>query len=180
LPRATAVSGRFFGRHYLRGGALQGLAGQAHEWLTAHKARMVGEPAQRPRMPFIIAADGPRGLQLVYELGDGGVTLGRQTDSLDAQWQGVAELSARLDETLASAGRAQQSLDRYLSLDASPQFSLESVDSFADAVGRATELGFTDVITHWPRPDGVCAGREEVLIEAASRFRRSERAVNPP
>ncbi|HEY5222552.1 MAG TPA: hypothetical protein VIJ18_05825 [Microbacteriaceae bacterium] len=77
--------------------------------MTAHKARMVGEPAQRPRMPFIIAADGPRGLQLVYELGDGGVTLGRQTDSLDAQWQGVAELSARLDETLASAGRAQQS-----------------------------------------------------------------------
>ncbi|HEY5224557.1 MAG TPA: LLM class flavin-dependent oxidoreductase [Microbacteriaceae bacterium] len=142
------------------------------EWFTAHKARMVGEPAQRPRMPFIIAADGPKGLQLVTELGDGWVTLGRQTDSPDAWWRSVGELSARLDENLARAGRAPQSIDRYLSLDASPQFSLESVDSFRDAVGRATELGFTDVITHWPRPDGVYAGREDVLFEVASQFSR--------
>lgn len=31
-------------------------------------ARMVGEPAQSPRMPFVLAANGPKGLRLVAEL----------------------------------------------------------------------------------------------------------------
>jgi hypothetical protein len=30
-------------------------------------------------------------------------------------------------------------------------------------------LGFTDVITHWPRPEGVYAGDARVLEDAASR-----------
>lgn len=140
------------------------------EWFTAHRARMVGAPVQRPRMPFVIAADGPKGLRLVAELGEGWVTLGRQADSLDQWWSSVAELSTRLDDTVAASGRASDSLDRYLSLDASPQFALESVDAWEDAVGRAAELGFTDVVGHWPRADGVYAGRESVLIEVASRF----------
>lgn len=140
------------------------------EWFTAHRARMVGAPVHRPRMPFVIAADGPKGLRLVAELGEGWVTLGRQADSLDQWWSSVAELSTRLDDTVAASGRASDSLDRYLSLDASPQFALESVDAWEDAVGRAAELGFTDVVGHWPRAYGVYAGRESVLIEVASRF----------
>jgi hypothetical protein len=36
--------------------------------------------------------------------------------------------------------------------------------------GRAGDLGFTDVITHWPRPDGVYAGDVAVLEEVASRL----------
>jgi alkanesulfonate monooxygenase SsuD/methylene tetrahydromethanopterin reductase-like flavin-dependent oxidoreductase (luciferase family) len=123
-------------------------------------------------LPFVIAADGPKGLRLVAELGDGWVTLGRPADTLDEWWSSVASLSARLDDTLAAAGRASDSLDRYLSLDASPQFALESVDAWEDAVGRAAALGFTDVVCHWPRQQGVYAGREDVLIEVASRFSR--------
>jgi alkanesulfonate monooxygenase SsuD/methylene tetrahydromethanopterin reductase-like flavin-dependent oxidoreductase (luciferase family) len=34
------------------------------EWFRGHDARMVGSPAQSPRMPFVIAADGPKGLRL--------------------------------------------------------------------------------------------------------------------
>ena len=37
-------------------------------------------------------------------------------------------------------------------------------------MGRAAELGFTDVVTHWPRPDGVYAGDVAVLEEVASRL----------
>jgi alkanesulfonate monooxygenase SsuD/methylene tetrahydromethanopterin reductase-like flavin-dependent oxidoreductase (luciferase family) len=139
-------------------------------WFTAHNARMVGAPAQHPRMPFIVAADGPKGLQLVAEFGDGWVTLGRHSDSLDQWWASVAELSSRLDDTLNQTGRSPETVDRYLSLDASPRFSLTSIDSWEDAVGRADELGFTDVIAHWPRTNGVYAGHEDVLIEVASRF----------
>ena len=55
-------------------------------------------------------------------------------------------------------------------VDGAPRFSLESVDLFEDMVGRAAELGFTDVVTHWPRREGVYAGSEAVLDEVASRL----------
>jgi len=34
--------------------------------------------------------------------------------------------------------------------------------------GRAAELGFTDVVAHWPRPDGPYAGSAVVLEAVAS------------
>ena len=47
--------------------------------------------------------------------------------------------------------------------------------AFEEAVGRAADLGFTDVITHWPRAEGVYGGTVEVLEEVAAsvipRFR---------
>jgi hypothetical protein len=56
---------------------------------------------------------------------------------------------------------------RHLSLDAAPVFSLSGAGFFADAVGRAAELDFTDVATHWPRESGWYAGDEAVLDEIA-------------
>ena len=53
-----------------------------------------------------------------------------------------------------------------------PQFALESVGAFEDAVGMATELGFTDVVCHWPRPEGPYAGSEAVLEAVAGTFSR--------
>jgi hypothetical protein len=35
-------------------------------------------------------------------------------------------------------------------------------------VGRAEDQGFTDVITHWPRPDGPYAGSVAVLEDVAA------------
>ena len=37
-------------------------------------------------------------------------------------------------------------------------------------VGRATALGFTDVVTHWPRDGDPYAGSEDVLFEVGSRL----------
>jgi len=142
------------------------------DWFTAVNARMVGAPAQRPRMPFVVAAEGPRGMRLTAELADGWLTLGRTADTLNEWWQIVADTVARMEDVLEKAGRASSSIDRYLNLDGAPQFSMESVDTWQDAVGRADELGFTDVIGHWPRADGIYAGKESVMVEIASRFSR--------
>jgi hypothetical protein len=81
----------------------------------------------------------------------------------------LAELSARLDDAAGAAGRAPATIDRYLSLDSEDVYSLASVGAFVDAVGRAAELGFTDVISHWPRASGIYAGSEDVLLEVAAR-----------
>ncbi|MDJ0335694.1 LLM class flavin-dependent oxidoreductase [Salinibacterium sp. G-O1] len=140
------------------------------EWFEAVNARMVGMPAQKPRVPFVIAANGPKGLGVVAKHAQGWATTG--PDGLVGQqwWSGVAALARRLDATADAAGRDPATIDRYLSLDSGGQFALESVGAFEELVGRATELGFTDVITHWPRAAGIYAGTESVLHEVASRL----------
>lgn len=142
----------------------------AGDWFTANEARMVGVPSQEPRVPFVLAANGPKGLALVNRFGSGWVTTGADGATGKEWWSSVAVLATRLDDSSADAGRDPATIDRYLSLDSGGQFSLESVAAFEDAVGRASELGFTDVITHWPRRDGVYAGSETVLDEVASRL----------
>ena len=139
------------------------------DWFTAVDARMVGNPAQTPRLPFVLAANGPKGLALVAEYGQGWVTTGPEATG-DAWWNKVAELSERLDEAAASAGRDPLSIDRYLALDMNGVFSMSGTAAFEDQVARASTLGFTDVISHWPRRDGIYAGSEDVLLEVATGF----------
>ena len=144
----------------------------AGDWYTAVDARMVGRPAQNPRVPFVIAANGPKGLRIVAEHGAGWVTTGRDGATGEEWWSSVGELVGRLDETALAEGRDPATIDRYLSLDSNGSYSLQSVDAFEDAVGRAAELGFTDVISHWPRADGIYAGTESVLEQVASTLER--------
>jgi alkanesulfonate monooxygenase SsuD/methylene tetrahydromethanopterin reductase-like flavin-dependent oxidoreductase (luciferase family) len=139
-------------------------------WFTARGARMVGEPTQRPRVPLVLAANGPKGLALVAERADGWVTTGPEGRTEEEWWAAVTALSQRLDDALETAGRDPRSLDRYLSLDSGGVFSFESVARFDEMAGRAAVLGFTDVISHWPRREGIYAGDEEVLYEVASQF----------
>ena len=134
-------------------------------WYTARGARTLPGPA-RHRVPLLVAANGPRSIRLAATLGDGWITYGGRGDTLDEWFAHVAELGARVDDALADAGRG--GVDRYLSLDSSPRFSLESVELYAEMTGRAAALGFTDVVTHWPRADDPYAGSEAVLEAVAS------------
>ena len=130
-------------------------------WFTTVDARTLPGPI-RSTVPLVIAANGPRGVRLAAAYGEGWVTTGSGGDDLDSWFRGVGELSARLGDALAGTGRGE-GFARYLSLDASPRFALESAGLYAEMSGRAGELGFTDVITHWPRPDGPYAGDVRVL-----------------
>lgn len=132
---------------------------------TTRDARTLPGPV-RQRVPLLVAANGPRSIRLAAEYGDGWITYGGVGETLDAWFDHVAGLVDRFDQAAAAAGRGP--LDRVLSLDSSPRFSLESVDLYADLAGRAAELGFTDVVTHWPRPDGPYAGDVAVLEAVAA------------
>jgi hypothetical protein len=80
----------------------------------------------------------------------------------------VAGLARTFEDAAAAAGRDPAALRRYLNLDSAPELSIGSLDAFTDAAGRAAELGFTDVVVHWPRPDGVYAGDDAVLDRIAA------------
>jgi alkanesulfonate monooxygenase SsuD/methylene tetrahydromethanopterin reductase-like flavin-dependent oxidoreductase (luciferase family) len=138
------------------------------EYYTAVDARNAPGCVQRPRTPFILAADGPRGQALAAKHGQGWVTLGSARDSLDSWWKSLAELSARFDEALAAESRDRASVRRFQQTDAAPVFSLSSVECYRDFLGRADELGFTDVLAPWPRADGPFAGDEAILETVAA------------
>ncbi len=134
-------------------------------WFTTRDARTRPAPV-RDRVPFCIAANGPKSVRLAATLGDAWVTYGGKGATLDDWFAHVATLVARFEGALAGGDRGP--VARVLSLDASPRFALESAELYAEMVGRADELGFTDVVTHWPRPDGPYAGDPAVLEEVAS------------
>ena len=138
------------------------------EYYRAVDARSTPGCVQRPRVPFVVAANGPRAMAVAARFGQGWVTNGAREDDLEAWWRSVAAASARFTEVLAAAGREPSSVDRYLSVDAAPVFSLSSAAYFAEATARAADLGFTDIVTHWPRPDGWYAGDEAVLDAVAA------------
>ncbi|MDF2442552.1 MAG: hypothetical protein JWR01_755 [Subtercola sp.] len=140
------------------------------QWYTAHDARMVGRPAQEPRVPFVLAANGPKGLALVSRFGQGWVTTGADGATGDEWWAAVEALVHRLEDAAEAEGRDPSTIDRYLSLDSGGQASLLNVGVFEQMVERAAGLGFTDVITHWPRAEGVFAASESVLAEVAARL----------
>ncbi|WP_380164108.1 LLM class flavin-dependent oxidoreductase [Jannaschia sp. R86511] len=140
------------------------------EHYAAEDARMLPGGPSEPRLPFVVAANGPRGMALAARFGQGWATTGPATGTpVERWWDGVAEASVRFGETLEAAGRAPGSVDRYLSVDAGA-YALASVDEFLRTVDRAAGLGFTDVVTHWPRARGVYAGEESVLEAVAARL----------
>ncbi|GGP86174.1 LLM class flavin-dependent oxidoreductase [Saccharothrix coeruleofusca] len=138
------------------------------EYYAAVEARNAPGCVQRPRIPFIVAANGPRSLRLAARFGQGWITTGAKHDTLDAWWSSLAELSARLDDVLAAQDLPRDHLRRFLQTDAAPVFSLSSVECYRDFLGRAEELGFTDMAAPWPRKSGVFAGDERILDTVAA------------
>jgi alkanesulfonate monooxygenase SsuD/methylene tetrahydromethanopterin reductase-like flavin-dependent oxidoreductase (luciferase family) len=138
------------------------------EFFACEDARNLPGCVQQPRAPFVVAANGPRSMSVAATYGDGWLTTGPvgpvgQTgdpdDSdqarLETWWSGIAQLAQRFGdieaEATESGTRQGPPADRYLSLDASGIPALRSADLYDEQVGRAAELGFTDVVVHWPR-----------------------------
>ena len=139
-------------------------------FFTAHDARMVPGCVQRPRLPFVVAANGPRAMRVVARHGQAWVTTGvtPPDDGEHRWWAALPGACARLDEALVADGRDPASVERFLSVDASGAYGPSSVEHLRDVLGRAGALGFDEVVVHWPRPDGVYAGDVGVLERVAT------------
>nr|WP_281361406.1 LLM class flavin-dependent oxidoreductase [Actinopolyspora biskrensis] len=142
------------------------------EYYSAVEARRAPGCVQTPRVPFVVAAEGSRAMRLAARFGNGWVTTGRPpgtevTDSA-AWWRSLRDNTERFDEALQQQGRVPGRVPRYLNADAGASYSLSSVEHFRDVLGRASELGFTDVIVHWPRTEEPFEGRESILEEISN------------
>ncbi len=134
----------------------------AGRFYSARAARTYPGCVQRPRIPFAVAATGPRGMRLAAMYGRSWVTTGDRTGGeLLAGAAGaavVARQMSRLDRACAEAGRDPASLDRLVLTGLQLEAGLGSVEAFRETAGRYAEVGVTDLVVHWPRPEGPFAG----------------------
>ena len=111
-------------------------------YVTANETRSVPGCVQQPRVPFAIAATGPRGMRLAAEYGAYWVTTG---PDLGAQ-------HAQLDDACAAAARDPASIRRMVLTGFQLGSGLATPSEFADTVASYEAMGATDVVVHWPRP----------------------------
>jgi alkanesulfonate monooxygenase SsuD/methylene tetrahydromethanopterin reductase-like flavin-dependent oxidoreductase (luciferase family) len=126
------------------------------ERFTAVDAHQLPGCVQRPRLPFTVAATGPRALRLAARYGQRWVTYGPfGAEVAPEEWlAAVAGQSARLTDALTEEGRPADAVGRSAQLGLGASWPFESAGRYADALGRLAEAGIDEVGVHWPRPDG--------------------------
>jgi alkanesulfonate monooxygenase SsuD/methylene tetrahydromethanopterin reductase-like flavin-dependent oxidoreductase (luciferase family) len=144
------------------------------DFYSAHEARNIPGCVQRPRLPFAVAATGPRGLRLAARYGQAWVTTGDpklfETGTPEQSVAALRGQAEKLGEACAEIGRDVSELDKVLLTGFTPdrQRPLESVEAFVDFAGRHRELGFTEIVIHWPIPDSDFAADEKVYERIAT------------
>ncbi len=126
---------------------------------------------QQPRVPFTIAAFGPRALAVAAEHGDCWVTFGPQHsgDTGEAWSAGVQQQSQRLDETCRARGREPADIRRMVLVSLEAEWADGTVSRWADFTARVEAMGFTDVVVHWPRPESeTLPGCDPAVFDAIS------------
>ncbi|MEU2780814.1 LLM class flavin-dependent oxidoreductase [Streptomyces sp. NPDC007110] len=151
------------------------------EFYSAHEARNIPGCVQRPRLPFAVAATGPRGLRLAARFGQAWVTTGDpklyESGTPEQSVQAIRGQIEKLGDACTEAGRDTASLDKVLLTGFTPDRArpLESLDAFVDFAGRHRELGFTEIVVHWPIPDSDFAADmkvfEQIAMEAEAQLR---------
>jgi alkanesulfonate monooxygenase SsuD/methylene tetrahydromethanopterin reductase-like flavin-dependent oxidoreductase (luciferase family) len=131
-------------------------------YFTATGVRLTPGCVQRPRVPFAVAAAGPRGMRLAARHGQYWVTIGRPADA-GGQPEAAAfgTLRAQLGRLAAACqevGRDPADLRKLVQLSRIVADPYASPERLRDLVGRCADLGFTDIVLAYPRPAGVFAG----------------------
>jgi alkanesulfonate monooxygenase SsuD/methylene tetrahydromethanopterin reductase-like flavin-dependent oxidoreductase (luciferase family) len=128
----------------------------------AHEARNIPGTVQRPRVPFAIAATGPRGYRLAARYGQAWVTTGGGDTAAESRAL-VREQVSRLEEACSEIGRDPAGVERILLTGFTPDRPLDGVDSFVDTAGAYQDAGITEIVVHWPIPDTEFAADPEVF-----------------
>ncbi|WP_259465663.1 hypothetical protein [Rhodococcus opacus] len=117
-------------------------------------------------------------MKLALTQGEGWVTLGLADRECSAEdwWSGVAHAVERFEIFASKMGTPSTSFGRYLDME-SRASATTSLEQFRDDVGRAAALGFTDIVTAWPRSDEPFRGDERLLEELAGQLESTRRGT---
>ncbi|MFE6399509.1 LLM class flavin-dependent oxidoreductase [Streptomyces alboflavus] len=138
------------------------------ERYAAYEARNIPGCVQRPRLPFAVAATGPRGLRLAARHGQAWVTTGdpkiSATGTPEQSLEAIRGQFDKLGKACADVGRDVEELDKVLLTGFTPDRPLDSFDAFVDFAGKHAALGFDEIVLHWPLP-GTDFGADEKVFE---------------
>jgi len=146
----------------------------AGQYYSATEARNLPGCVQQPRIPFAVAAFGPRGLGLAARYGQAWVRTGDpslfETGTPAESDAAIAGQIARLGDACVAIERDPDSIRKVLLTGFTPEANdiLSSVDRFADFAGRHLALGFDELVIHWPIPDSEFAADQDVFEEIAA------------
>ncbi len=143
----------------------------AGHYYQAPEYRTLPGCVQQPRVPFTVAAAGPRALDLAAAYGSRWVTVGPGIGggSAEAWFAKVEEQVKRLDDACTANGRDPLEVGRMALVSLESAWAYGTVDRWREFDGRITELGFTDVVIHWPRPDDeALPGCDPAVFDAIS------------
>ncbi|MEV8532316.1 LLM class flavin-dependent oxidoreductase [Streptomyces sp. NPDC051211] len=141
---------------------------------AAEEARNIPGCVQRPRLPFAVAATGPRGLKLAARHGQAWVTTGDpklyEEGTPEQSVEAIRGQLEKLGKACAETGRDVAELDKILLTGFTPEKNsvLDSFDAFVDFAGRHRELGFTEIVIHAPIADSAFAADEAVFERIAT------------
>ncbi|GGZ68896.1 LLM class flavin-dependent oxidoreductase [Streptomyces subrutilus] len=152
----------------------EGAVSDRGTFYSADEARNIPGCVQSPRLPFAVAATGPRGLKLAARHGQAWVTTGDpklfEEGTAAQSLEALRGQMAKLDKALAEIGRNPGPMEKILLTGFTPERNtlLQSVDAFVDFAGRHRELGFTELVVHAPIPDSDFAADETVFEKIAT------------
>ncbi|MCY0924765.1 LLM class flavin-dependent oxidoreductase [Streptomyces sp. H27-H1] len=141
---------------------------------SADEARNIPGCVQRPRLPFAVAATGPRGMKLAARHGQAWVTTGDpklfEEGTQEQSVEAIRGQIGKLGKACADIGRDVAELDKILLTGFTPEPGrpLESLDAFVDFAGKHQELGITEIVVHWPIPDSDFATDQQVFERIAT------------
>ncbi|MEV0443671.1 LLM class flavin-dependent oxidoreductase [Streptomyces spectabilis] len=142
------------------------------EHYAAHEARNIPGCVQRPRLPFAVAATGPRGLRLAARYGQAWVTTGdpkiSATGTPEESLEAIRGQVDRLGAACEQVGRDAGELPKILLTGFTPDRPLESFDAFVEFAGKHAALGFDEIVLHWPLPGTDFAADEKVFERIAT------------
>lgn len=141
-------------------------------YFTTTGARVDPGCVQRPRLPFAVAALGPRGIRLAAEHADIWVTIAWPGHGEPYRYEQavpvIREQAALLEKECVAVGRDPATVRRLVVTGARIGGVTESVETYRDACGLFEEAGVTDIVVHWPRPDFPYQGSVDVLEDIAA------------
>ncbi|MFE1378436.1 LLM class flavin-dependent oxidoreductase [Streptomyces sp. NPDC058740] len=139
---------------------------------SADEVRNIPGCVQRPRLPFAVAATGPRGLRLAARHGQAWVTTGDpklfEDGTPEQSLEALRGQIAKLGKACAEIGRDVEPMEMVLLTGFTPDRPLDSFDAFVDFAGKHFELGFTELVVHMPIADSVFAADESVFEKIAT------------